>query len=73
MIVACGMLSYSELGQAVIHVNPEHPKYAQWVTGLVSVQAMEELGNFQLPGIILHYYYLYICNSADTLIQINLH
>jgi hypothetical protein len=31
---------------------PEHPKHAQWVTCLVSMQAMEELGHFQLPGIV---------------------
>ena len=26
------------------YINPEHPKQAQWVTCLVSMQAMEELG-----------------------------
>ena len=31
---------------AVVHVNPEHSKHAQWVTCLVSMQAMEELGHF---------------------------
>ena len=36
----------------VVHVNPEHPKHAQWVTCLVCMQAMEELGHFQLPGIV---------------------
>ena len=30
-------------------VNPEHPKHAHWVTYLVSMQAMEELGHFQIP------------------------
>ena len=35
-----------ELEHAVIHVNPEHPKHAQWMTCL-SMQAMEE--HFQLP------------------------
>ena len=30
----------------VIHFNPEHPKHAQWVTCLVTMQAMEELGHF---------------------------
>jgi hypothetical protein len=34
--------------KAVIHVDPEHPKHAQWVTCLVSMQAMEELGHFSL-------------------------
>jgi hypothetical protein len=33
-------------------VDPEHPKHAQWVTGLVCMQAMEELGHFQLPGTV---------------------
>ena len=32
--------------------DPEHPKHAQWVTCLVNMQAMEELGQFQLPGIV---------------------
>jgi hypothetical protein len=41
-----------ELEHAVVCVNPEHPKHAQWVTCLVSMQAMEELGNFQLPAIV---------------------
>ena len=27
-------------------------KHAQWATCLVSMQAMEELGHFQLPGIV---------------------
>ena len=35
----------------MVHVNPDHPKHAQWVTCLVSMQAMEELGHVQLPGI----------------------
>ena len=29
-----------------------HPEHAQWVSHLVSMQAMEELGHFQLPGIV---------------------
>jgi hypothetical protein len=33
------------------YVNPEHPKHAEWVTCLVSMQAMEELGHFQLPAL----------------------
>jgi hypothetical protein len=49
---------------ADVQVDPEHPKCAQWVTCLVSAQAMEELGHFQLPGIVyrslqhgaMHYY-----------------
>ena len=41
-----------ELDHAVIHVDPEHPKHAQWVTCLVSMQAVEELGHLQLPGIV---------------------
>ena len=40
-----------ELEHAVVHVNPEHPKHVQWVTCL-SMQAMEELGYFQLPVIV---------------------
>jgi hypothetical protein len=52
-----------ELEHAVIHVDPEHPKHAQWMTCL-SMQDMEELGHFQLPGIVyrslrhgaVHYY-----------------
>ena len=35
----------------IVHIDPEHPKRAQWVTCLVSMQAMEELGHFQLPGV----------------------
>ena len=63
LIVACGMLSHSfsmcevggywqELEHAVVHVDPEHPTHAQWVTCLLSMQAMEELGRFQLLGIV---------------------
>ena len=33
-------------------VDPEHPKHAHWVTYLVSLQSMEVLGHFQLPGIV---------------------
>jgi hypothetical protein len=39
---------WRELEHTTIHVNPEHPKHAQ----VVSVQAMEALGYFQLPGIV---------------------
>ena len=41
-----------ELEHALVDVNPEHPKHAQWVTCLVSMQAVEELGHFQLAGIV---------------------
>jgi hypothetical protein len=43
---------WRELEHAVIHVDPEHPEHAQCVTWLVSMQAMEELGHFQLSGIV---------------------
>ena len=46
------MRSCRILELAVIHVGPEHHKYAQWVISLVSMQAMEELGHFQLPEIV---------------------
>ena len=42
---------WRELEHVVVHVNPEDPKHPQWVTCLVSMQAMEELEHFQLPGI----------------------
>jgi hypothetical protein len=49
----CEVAGYQqELEYTVVHVDPEHPKRAQWVTCLVSMQFMEELGNFQLPGIV---------------------
>ena len=32
-----------ELEHAVVHIDPEHPKQAQWLTHLVRLQAMEEL------------------------------
>ena len=40
---------WQELEHAVVHVGPEHPKYAEC---LVSMQAMEELGQFLLLGIV---------------------
>ena len=43
---------WCELEHAVVHVDPENPKNTQWVTCLVSMQAREELGHFQLPGIV---------------------
>ena len=61
--VACGVLSHSSsmavrscwilVGTGtVVHVDTEHPKNTQWVTCLVSMQAMEELVHFQLPEIV---------------------
>ena len=48
----CEVAGYwQELEHAVIH-DPEHPKHAQWMTCLVCMQAMEELGHFQLQGIV---------------------
>jgi hypothetical protein len=45
----CEVAGYcQELEYAAIQIYPEHPKHAQWV----SMQAMEELGHFQLPGIV---------------------
>jgi hypothetical protein len=63
LIVACGMLSLSSSNGCVkfldiggtwnhAHVDPEHPKRAQCVSCLVSMQDMEELGHVQLPGIV---------------------
>jgi hypothetical protein len=62
LIVACGMLSHSwlcavagywqEVEHAVVHIDPEHPKHAQRVTCLVSMQVMKELGHFQHLGIV---------------------
>ena len=47
----CEVAGYCrELEHAVVHVDPEHPKHAQWLTCLVSMQAMVELGHVQLPG-----------------------
>ncbi len=37
---------------AVLFADPEHPKHAQWVACLVSMLTMQELGCFQLPGIV---------------------
>ncbi len=41
-----------ELEHAVVYAYPEHPKHAQWVTCPVSMLAKQELGCFQLPGIV---------------------
>ncbi len=49
----CEVAGYwQELEHAVIYADPEHPKHAQWVTCPVSMLAMQELGCFQLPGIV---------------------
>jgi hypothetical protein len=51
VVPLCEFAGYwRELEHLVVHINPEHPKHAKWVTCLVSMQAMEELGHFQLPG-----------------------
>jgi hypothetical protein len=43
--VDCGLWNvvpyWRELEHAAVHVDPEHPKHAQWVTCLVCMQAME--------------------------------
>jgi hypothetical protein len=41
-----------ELEHTFVYVDPEHHKHAQWVTGLVGMQDMEELCHFQLPAIV---------------------
>ncbi len=47
----CEVAGYwQELEHAVVYADPEHPKHAQWVTCLVSMLAMQELGCFQLSG-----------------------
>ncbi len=43
---------WQELEHTVVYANPEHPKHAQWVTCPVGMLAMQELGCFQLPGIM---------------------
>ena len=43
---------WPELEHAVVHIHPEHSKHAQCVTCLVSMQTMNEVGHFQLPGIV---------------------
>ena len=49
----CEVAGYwRELKHAIVHIDPEHPKHAQLVTCLVSMQAMEDMGHFQLPGIV---------------------
>lgn len=39
----CVLLDIGRMEHAVIHVSPEHPKHGQWVTYLVSTQAMQRL------------------------------
>ncbi len=49
----CEVAGYCQkLEHAVIYADPEHLKHAQWVTYPVSMLAMQELGCFQLPGIV---------------------
>ncbi len=43
---------WQEQEHAVVYADPEHPKHAQWVTCSVSMLVMQELGCFQLPGIV---------------------
>ncbi len=46
----CEVAGYwQELEHAVVYTDPEHPKHAHWVTCPVT---MQELGCFQLPGIV---------------------
>ena len=53
----CEVAGYwRELEHAVVHVDPEHPNHAQWVTCLVSMQVMEELGHFQLQKLCIDPY-----------------
>ncbi len=52
----CEVAGYwQELEHAVIYANPEHPKHAQWVICQVSMLTMQELGCFQLPGIVYRF------------------
>ena len=44
--------SYWILAGTGTHCQTCQSKHAQWVKYLVSMQAMEELGHFQLPGIV---------------------
>ncbi len=49
----CEVTGYwQELEHTVVYADPEHPKHAQWVTCPVSMLAIQELGCFQLPGIV---------------------
>ncbi len=49
----CEVAGYwQELEHAVENADPEHLKRAPWVSCPVSMLAMQELGCFQLPGIV---------------------
>ncbi len=49
----CKVAGYCQaLEHTVVYADPEHPKHAQWVTCLVRMLAMQELGCFQLPGTV---------------------
>ncbi len=49
----CKVAGYwQELEHTVVYADPEYPKHAQWFTCPVSRLAMQELGWFQLPGIV---------------------
>ena len=49
----CDVVGYwRQLEHTVLHVDPGHLKHARWVIVLLSMQAMEELGYFQLPGVV---------------------
>jgi hypothetical protein len=53
LLFKCEVAGYWwELEYAVVHIDLEHPKLDQWVTCLVSMQAMEEQGHFLLSGIM---------------------
>ncbi len=56
---------WQELEHAVVYADPEHPKHAQWVTCPVSMLAMQELGCFQLPGIVYR-----SCNMGPCIIML---
>ena len=54
----CEVAGYwQELEHVVMQVDPEHPKHAQWVTCLVSMPAMEELGHSRNCCILRLYFY----------------
>ncbi len=71
----CEVAGYwQELEHAVVYADPEHPKHAQWVTCPVSMLAMQELGCFQLPGIVyrslqhgaMHYHAFIVASLRHT-------
>ncbi len=52
-VVDCGLWDVGPLlFNGVVYADPEHLKHAQWVTCPVSILTMQELGCFQLPGIV---------------------